>query len=193
MIACLGWGSLIWDPRELPIQRMWFKDGPLIRVEFVRQSNNNRITLVLHKGAKPVRSLWAPMTVDDLDVAKKKLADREGISAKHVKRDIKSWPQDYADREQECILDLDAWATSRSIDEVVWTALSPKFNGCQVPDSKQVIQHLTGLRGCERDHAEEYVRLAPRQIDTEYRRHIEAELGWSPCGEIQFHERYDSR
>ena len=178
VIACLGWGSLIWYPRELPIQRSWFEDGPLVRVEFVRKSNNNRITLVLHKGAKPVRSLWTPMTVDDLDVAKKKLADREGISCKYVKRDIKSWPQDYADREQECILDLNAWATSKSIDGVVWTAL--RHSGDQVLTSKDVIEHLKKLRGCERDHAEEYVRLAPRQIDTEYRRDIEAALGWSP-------------
>ena len=181
MIACLGWGSLIWDPRGLPIQRMWFKDGPLIRVEFVRRSKNGRITLVLHEDAKPVRSLWSLMTVDDLAVAKEKLAAREGISDKS---DIKSWPKDYADREQKCILDLDVWATSRSIKRVVWTALSPKFNGKkgQVPASEKVIQYLSSLRGRERDDAEEYVRRAPKQIDTEYRQHIEAALGWSPCG-----------
>ena len=185
VIACLGWGSLIWDPRALPIQRSWFEDGPLVRVEFVRQSKNGHITLVLYKDAKPdkdakpVRSLWALMTVDNLGDAVSALATREG-TLKNPERDIGRWPND---ENPPDIFDLNAWATSKSIDGVVWTALPPSRNsGNQVLTSEDVIERLKKLRGCERDHAEEYVRLAPRQIDTEYRRDIEAALGWSPCG-----------
>jgi hypothetical protein len=46
MIACIGRCSLIWDVRNLDVDGNW-RDGPLLPVEFARQSSNRRITLVL--------------------------------------------------------------------------------------------------------------------------------------------------
>lgn len=178
-IACLGWGSLIWDPRELPIQRKWFVDGPLLRVEFLRQSQDGRITLVLDKSAAPVRSLWAVMDATDLQAAKDALFNREGCKKpEHIgawSRGAESPPN---------IVELPQWAGAHGIDHVVWTGLPPKLGTKErVPTIDEVLAHLRGLVGASRDVAERYVRLAPRQIDTAYRRRIEAEFGWSWEGE----------
>jgi len=174
-IACLGWGSLIWDPRELPIQRQWFQDGPFIPVEFLRQSEDDRITLVLHESAVPVRSLWAIMDCPDVSMAKEALRQRESTNEKW----IDAW-QPGMDT-PKLIPDMPRWAENHGLHGVVWTALPPKFEGKNdvVPSWDDVIGHLTQLVGAKRDNAERYIRNAPRQIDTPYRRLIEAKLGWA--------------
>ncbi len=177
MIACLGWGSLVWDSRELPIHRRWFEDGPFIRVEFLRQSQDNRITLVLHDSASPVRSLWAVMVSASLQEAKAALAARERMTSKDPTKYIGSWSRGAGC--PSCIPELPAWAESNGIEHVIWTALKPKFADRDVvPTKGQVVEHLHNLVGPERDNAEQYIRRTPAQIDTQFRRHIESTLGW---------------
>lgn len=180
-IAILGWGSLIWRPEGLPIQRKWFEDGPLIPVEFARQSSDGRVTLVICPDARPVRALWTLMDITDLSGAAEALADREGISRKNVPKSIGQW--EAGGPLPVAIPGLDEWAVSRTIDAVVWTDLPCKFeNIIRKPTAEQVIEYLSGLVGARRDVAEEYVRRAPRQTDTDYRRLIEAKFGWSFLG-----------
>ena len=176
-IACLGWGSLIWDPRELPIRSAWFEDGPLIRVEFARQSLDGRITRVLHPPAPPVRAYWALMRDDRLEAAREALRLREGIPV-GGEADIGCWIA--GEPPPPLIDDLEGWAAIRGVDAVIWTALPPRFDGKRgrVPTIDEILAYLASLDGERRRRAETYIRRAPAQTDTPNRRRIAAELGW---------------
>lgn len=179
-IACLGWGSLIWDPQALPIQRCWFNDGPFLPIEFARHSSGDRITLVIVPEVQCVRSLWALMSVPDLSTAQIKLAEREGIRTQDIPRDIGYWAsaESYNGQLSDTI---GRWASYVSLDAVVWTNLSPKFRReDRVPTVDEVISFLQTRPLETKRRAEEYIRKTPLQIDTEYRRRIELELGWTP-------------
>lgn len=183
VIACLGWGSLVWDPRELPIQRNWFEDGPLIQVEFARQSQDGRITLVLESTAPPVRSLWAVMDTTDIAAAREALRLRESIPSGSAHR-VAAWSSD--EPPPQMISDLPEWARARGIYGVVWTALPSKFDGAErTPTEEEVIRYLGQLTGARRENAERYIRCTPKQIDTPYRRRIETALHWVPANEKQ--------
>jgi hypothetical protein len=80
------------------------------------------------------------------------------------------------------ILRLADWGQGNGFDAVIWTALEPKFPDWKgLPSGEAVIAYLAGLDGTERDAAEEYIRRAPAQIATVYRRQIEDALGWFRC------------
>lgn len=146
----------------------------MLRVEFLRQSKDDRITLVLDPNAAPVRSLWAMMNSCDLPTAKEALRTREGCRM----ADIASWSRGGATPPN--IMELPQWAEAHGIESAIWTGLPAKFGGAERrPSIDEVLTHLRGMTGAARDNAENYIRRAPRQIDTEYRRRIETELGWT--------------
>ncbi|MBY5511861.1 hypothetical protein [Rhizobium leguminosarum] len=170
-VACLGWGSLIWDPRELPLRSEWLTDGPTIRVEFVRQSGkeNGRITLVILPTAEEVVSQWAEMNSDDPEEAREMLRLREG---RPHRRHIGQWRVGRAD--PTSLPGLSEWAAARDVDAVIWTDLPPKFQGEEgrIPSVEEVAAYLDGLPEGPRVEAVQYIRNAPAQIDTAYRREL---------------------
>ncbi|MDW8478601.1 MAG: hypothetical protein RML12_00290 [Xanthomonadales bacterium] len=189
-IACLAWGSLVWDPRELPVLRPWRTDGPAVPVEFARVSRDGRLTLVIVPQAQPQPALWSLFDLaaleawrgkaapaETLEAALQALREREGT----VRRHIGCWRSGSPD--PPALAGLGDWAKARDLDAVLWTALPPKFAGedGRVPSAEEAVEYLARLEGEARERAERYVRQAPAQIDTAYRRAIAARLGWTPA------------
>ena len=128
-------------------------------------------------GSPPVPSLWAYSSLDSIDTAKADLAVREDIGDANINYSIGVWSQP---GQTDTDLEIAEWATQRNLDAVLWTKLKPRFGGQQrVATVEEVIAHLRGLSDEQRAIAERYVRMAPTQIDTPYRRRIEHEFGWS--------------
>ena len=171
-IAYIGWGSLVWDPRDLPVRRKWFSDGPLLPIEFARKSKDDRITLVIAPGSAPVRTLWAIASVPNVEHAAIALAKREGIPELSRARSIGIWQQGDSP-ENQTSRQIGEWATQNSLDAAVWTVLPVTLNSVD-----EVISHLSSLSHEKRQNAEIYVRRAPTQIDTDYRRRLTVEFGW---------------
>lgn len=186
-IACIGWGSLVWDPRTLPCAEDWRDDGPLLPVEFARESGDKpetrRITLVICGGTQPLPTCWTQLLVDNIMVARQALAFREYEKASP------QWTEKYigyCDLETGVLCGREAaniagWAASRGLRGAVWTDLPCGFRDTRetMPSVDEVITYLRCLDGPARKGAEEYVRKAPAQVDTPYRQRIVEELGWS--------------
>jgi hypothetical protein len=176
-IACIGWGSLIWRPEGLKIHDQWFQDGPILPIEFSRISKDNRVTLIIDKESKPVRTLWALMATNSIDEAIESLMTREGISNRQLIHSINRT----GNSTNQIHNIVKNWLVEKNLDSAIWTGLSySKKSKNKRPSIEEILNHLNVIDSSERRNAEEYIRNAPRQIDTKYRRQIEINLGWTP-------------
>ena len=183
-IACLGWGSLVWRQGTLPVSSQWHTGGPALPIEFARQSENKRMTLVICPGLPRVSTRWALLAVDDIHCAKRALGEREWDRAPKnpswIERSIGFWDRSTDGRyglEAEVIA---AWAKGKGLSGVVWTSLPCRIRGENglMPSEEEVVSSLRTLEAEERALAEEYVRKAPPEVDTAYRRRLVKEFGW---------------
>jgi hypothetical protein len=177
MIVCLGWGSLIWNPNGLAMSGQWQPNGPALAVEYLRQSYNGRLTLVIDQQAPKSPVFWSGMLTDDLDAAMESLRRREGNTRLEY---IGRWRSGETD--PEGIPGLADWAETIQASAVIWTALPARFDGedFRRPSYQQALQYLSALPRDIKTIAEEYVRRTPAQIRTPYRDSLETDLGWEP-------------
>ena len=114
------------------------------------------------------------MDAENVETARRDLGSREGIREHRWPDLIGAWPEGSS----TCILGLEEWAQARKLDAVVWTALGSNFDKNGDPLEDQVLGHLQSLCESKRHEAEQYIRRAPSQIDTDVRRRIAKDLKW---------------
>ena len=175
-IAVVGWGSLIWAPRELAMGGRWRKDGPLLSVECARKSKNGRLTLALHPTSEPQRTYWCLSALANLEAARKNLQTREG--AEHLEDMHWATRTEVHDANDSIAGQLRGWLGEHdAVEAVIWTGLPTTFDGDIVA---KAVAYLTALdpSGTVIGKAREYVTKAPAQIQTPVRRQMQRH-GWT--------------
>lgn len=176
-IAILGWGSLIWQPKELKYDKAfgWKQDGPFLPIEFARISKNGRLTLVITPNGTQVQILYALSDYRTIEEAVLDLAVREGSGRKSIgyynKQKDEFSPDDFKYKTE-----IKDWIVQTDFDAVIWTNLGENWK--EKTDDR--IEYLKNLTGESKSLAEEYIRKTPEQIRTNYREQIEKELKWVP-------------
>ncbi len=180
-IATLGWGSLVWNPRDLVYYGPWKNDGPEIKLEFSRISRDSRLTLVIDpENGKSCKTLYTLSPRTEIIDTVNDLLEREGTIPKRIgyydhRHQESSIP---VFRDQVDITDiLVDWCETQKIDGVVWTALPPNFREeiGSLFSVERAVEFLKGLAKTTRKNALEYIRKAPDQIDTPLRRRVNLE------------------
>src|SRR5579863_4460969 len=194
-IAIIGWGSLIWDPRNLSIKTRWRSDGPKLSIEYVRISDRGRrMTLVIHAGDReaPVseqETYWALSGMDELDAAIENLRAREDTPNPDNIHCILAGGQVYnGDPPTFVRNEINSWlARHRDVDACIWTGLESNWEEArgrefQVEDALRYAAELEKAVTDAKDtvardqaiktlgQAREYVGKTPSRIQTGLRK-----------------------
>lgn len=184
-IAVIGWGSLLWDPRDFKIQGKWRKDGPELPVEFSRRSgtkekNNERLTLVLVPGASKRTTYWALHQSTELSEAREDLRIREGCPSLGPIHSVLHPAKGEDEIRNEFSAVIRNWLNRTNYaDAAIWTGLGPTGEG---KSAQSALDFLNTLSDGSKEEAEKYIRRAPPQIQTAYRNEFKRQLGWNDEG-----------
>jgi hypothetical protein len=184
-VAILGWGSLLWDPKELRICGHGRPDGPWLPIEFARTSGLNKdtppyLSLVIHPNAGLIRTYWdISLLAERREDAIADLRKREGCYTS----DIGYIPND--GQLQSSIAGVDQrireWLNSKraEIDAVIWTNLKWKLEDREEFTVHDSIEWLDSLKQDNRHStAQKYIQMAPSQTDTCLRSQVRERFNW---------------
>lgn len=177
-IAILGWGSLIWDNRNLRITGDWQTGGPELPIEFSRVSHDGRLTLVIDPAhGHPVPTRYATSACTNLNGAIANLRERENTTAEKIGyvNLIASTERDNSRLHHPAACDtIKVWAQANDWQAVIWTALISNFDSEGRPPFSvpAAVAYFNGLTGAVQARALEYLKHAPAEVDTPLRRAI---------------------
>ena len=186
-IAILGWGSLIWQPKELAYNKTfgWQKDGPIFPIEFARISKDGRLTLVITENGTKVPVLYTLSNYHNLEEAVLNLAVREGSGRNSIgsyDKNKDTFSSKFLFKEE-----IKNWIRNTDFEAVIWTNLGENWNIkndkgdiIRQIEPERRIEYLKELKGNTSAIAEEYIRRTPIKINTDFRKKIEATLNWTP-------------
>jgi hypothetical protein len=179
-IAILGWGSLIYEPRGLPISSEWQPDGPNLWIEFSRISQRGAragcLTLVIDERCESeVTTLHVLSQRSDLSQAIADLQAREGTSPDDIgfcEVAAGRFATNALSRHPKSCERIRAWAQAKGFDAVIWTALARRFkDALGIPFTPAAaLKYLNGLPAPIREKALDYIHKAPAQTMTPFRR-----------------------
>ena len=184
--AILGWGSLIWQPKELAYNKTfgWQKDGPILPIEFARISKDGRLTLVITENGTKVPVLFTLSNCHNLEEAVLNLAVREGSGRNSIGSYDKN--KDTFSSKFQFENEIKNWIKNTDFDAVIWTNLGENWNIknekgdiIRQIEPERRIEYLKELKGNTSAIAEEYIRRTPIKINTDFRKKIEATLNWT--------------
>lgn len=175
-IAILGWGSLIYKPGDMLIEEGWQPNGPVLKIEFSRQSADGRLTLVIDpQHGTDIKTYYVKSGRTQLEDAICDLTIREGTSTNKIglchKQDTEN-----RDCDQPNIRE---WLSNSEFDAVIWTNLTSNFEKKQkVPFSvENAFHYLESLSPVCKANAHDYISKAPHQAQTRLRIYLQSK-GW---------------
>ena len=184
-IAILGWGSLIWQPKDLKFDTNigWKENGPVLRIEFARISRERHLTLVITPNGTEVPTLYSVSSFDNLNLAVLNLAVREGSGRTSI-GSYNKYKDEFSPIKFMFKENIKNWIQTTDFDAVIWTNLPENWDikenkiVIKTINSNDRIEYLQNLKGEVKVKAEEYIRNTPKQITTTYRKQIIKTLGW---------------
>jgi hypothetical protein len=172
-IAVLGWGSLVWDGRDLMLAGPFKPGGPSLPLEFSRVSLDRRLTLVIdEERGTPCTTYVAPSPFLDLDQAIDNLRRRENmpgaggigfVDTHDHRRSDTAW-----ERHPRAVLAIEHWAMRYGYRAAIWTALASNFHepgkGGGPFSVEAALDYLATLDAEQLAQALKYFRNAPPEI-----------------------------